>query len=156
MFISEILKAVEELKSSNRQQWWRSHTLPRHIQYLSLAATMVDPQSSPDAASIYKSNEGYSDSLDDKSLIENMRQYKTITGVSMNDSQVALHQTLFLPQIISNLNPANSGLTIKPLGVLETHHWGVSLQVVNKMKDGRINPFPREKVLLSLAAYLNQ
>ena len=74
----------------------------------------------------------------------------------MNDSQVAVYQSLFLPQMISNLNPQNSGLEFKQLGLLETHHWGVALEVVNKMRDGRLNPFPREKVLLALAAYLNQ
>jgi hypothetical protein len=156
VFITEVLKAVEELKSSSRTQWWRTHTLPKNIQYRSLVASMVDPDHSAIEKAIYDSKEGYSDSLDDKSLIENMRSYKSITGISMNDSQVAVHQSLFLPDVIANLNPQNAGLDIKPLGVLQTHHWGVALEVVNKMKDGRLNPFPREKVLISVAAYLNQ
>ena len=155
-FISEILKAVVELRSDNRMQWWKTHTLPKHITYASLTASMVDPDAGAFDKAVYSAHEGYSDSLDDQSLIANMRQYKQITGVALNDSQVAVHQSLFLPEVIAQLNPANSGLTIKPLGLLQTHHWGVSLQVVNKMKDGRLNPFPREKVLLSLAAYLNQ
>ncbi len=79
-----------------------------------------------------------------------------MTGVSLNDSQVAVYQSLFLPEVIKNLNPQNAGLSMESLGLLETHHWGVALQVVNKMKDGRKNPFPRERVLLALAAYLNQ
>jgi dienelactone hydrolase len=155
-FITEVLKAVEELKSSSRTQWWRTHTLPKNIQYRSLVASMVDPDHSSIEKAIYDSKEGYSDSLDDRSLIENMRSYKSLTGISLNDSQVAVHQSLFLPQVIATLNPNNAGLDIKPMGVLQTHHWGVALEVVNKMKDGRLNPFPREKVLMSLAAYLNQ
>ncbi len=155
-FIAEVLKAVNELKSANRTQWFKTHNLPKNIQYLSIAASMVDPADGQTAKSIYDAHEGYSDSLDDKSLIGNMRTYKQLTGVAMNDSQVALHQSLFLPEVISSLNPNNANLNIKLLGVLQTHHWGVSLQVVNKMSDGRLNPFPREKVLLSLAAYLNQ
>ncbi|MGZ3691172.1 MAG: hypothetical protein ACXVAX_06700, partial [Pseudobdellovibrio sp.] len=155
-FISEVLKAVTELKSENRRQWWQTHTLPKNIQYLSIAASMVDPAVNAEEKAIYDSHEGYNDSLDDRSLIENMRSYRQLTGVAINDSQVALHQSLFLPEVISNLNPNNSNLNIKLLGVLQTHHWGVSLEVVNKMNDGRMNPFPREKVLLSLAAYLNQ
>lgn len=156
VFISEVIKAVEGLKTSSMQTWWKTHTLPRHIQYLSLAAAMVDPEKNALEKSIFNSKEGYSDSLDDKSLLENKRVYEKLTGVALNDSQVAVYQSLFLPNVISTLNSQNSNLTIKSLGLLHTHHWGVSLQVVNKMKDGRTNPFPREAVLLSLAAYLNQ
>ncbi|MEQ1723843.1 MAG: hypothetical protein ABL930_11750, partial [Pseudobdellovibrio sp.] len=128
----------------------------KNIQYLSLAAAMVDPDKSDAEKSIFESREGYSDSLDDKSLLENKRAYEKLTGVQLNDSQVAVHQSLFLPNVIAHLNPQNAGLNIKTLGLLQTHHWGVSLQVVNKMKDGRLNPYPREKVLIALAAYLNQ
>lgn len=156
LFIAEILKAVEGLKTKSMLSWWQQNTLPKHIQYLSLAAAMIDPGKNSHEKRIYDSREGYVDSLDDKSLLENKRAYEKITGVSLNDSQVAVHQSLFLPTIISRLNSTNTGLVIKPLAILETHHWGVSLQVVNKMKDGRLNPFPREKALLALAAFLNQ
>lgn len=156
LFIGEVLKAVEGLKTRSMLSWWQLNTLPKHIQYLSLAAAMVDPAKNSLEKSIFDSHVGYIDSLDDKSLLENKRAYEKLTGVALNDSQVAVHQSLFLPNIISKLNSANTGLNIKPLAILETHHWGVSLQVVNKMKDGRLNPFPREKALLALAAYLNQ
>lgn len=156
LFIGEVIKAVEGLKTKSMLSWWQSNSLPKKIQYLSLAAAMVDPAKNALEKSIFDSNNGYIDSLDDKSLLENKRAYEKLTGVALNDSQVAVHQSLFLPAVISNLNSANSDLSIKTLGLLETHHWGVSLQVVNKMKDGRLNPFPREKVLLALAAYLNQ
>lgn len=156
LFIGEVIKAADELKTKSRLAWWKANSLPKGIEYYSLAAAMVDPTKGTAEKSIYDSKEGYSDSLDDKSLLENMRTYVKLTGVSLNDSQVAVHQSVFLPGVISNLNPANTGLSMKGIGLLETHHWGVSLQVVNKMKDGRLNPFPREKVLLALAAYLNQ
>lgn len=155
-FIDQVIAAVEELRSENREKWWRQNTLPNTLQYLSISASMVDPDSSAEDKAVFAAGEGYSNSLDDQSLIGNMRTYKQITGIALNDSQVAVHQSLFLPNVIANLNPANANLQIKALGVLQTHHWGVSLRVVNVMKDGRQNPFPREKVLLALAAYLNQ
>lgn len=155
-FITEVLKAVNELTSASRIDWWKTHTLPKQIKYYSLAAAMVDPDKDGVENEIFHSGDGYSDSLDDQSLLGNKRTYERVTGVPMNDSQVAVYQSLFLPQMISNLNPQNSGLEFKQLGLLETHHWGVALEVVNKMRDGRLNPFPREKVLLALAAYLNQ
>lgn len=156
LFIGEILKAVDGLKTKSMLAWWQANSLPKGIQYLSLAAAMADPSKNVHENGVFYSFDGYIDSLDDRSLLENKRAYEKLTGVSLNDSQVAVHQSLFLPNIISKLNPANSGLSIKALAILETHHWGVSLQVVNKMKDGRLNPFPREKALLALAAYLNQ
>lgn len=156
LFIGEAIKSVEGLKTDSRLGWWKSNALPKNIQYLSLAAAMVDPDKNEFEKSIFDSRNGYSDSLDDKSLLENKRTYEKLTEVALNDSQVALHQSLFLPGVMASLNSANTGLTVKALGLLETHHWGVSLQVVNKMKDGRVNPFPREKVLWALAAYLNQ
>ena len=155
-FITQVLTAVEGLKSKSMIAWWKTHRLPRNIKYYSLAAAMVDPMQSADAKTIFESQNGYNDSLDDKSLLENQRAYTKATGVSLNDSQVAVYQSLFLPEVIKNLNPQNAGLSMETLGLLETHHWGVALQVVNKMKDGRKNPFPRERVLLALAAYLNQ
>lgn len=156
LFISEILNSVEDLKTKSMLSWWRTNTLPKDIQYLSLAAVMVDPDKSLLEKSIFDSKVGYNDSLDDRNLLENKRTYEKLSGIALNDSQVAIHQSLFLPKIIANLNSANADLNIKTLGLLQTHHWGVSLQVVNKMRDGRLNPFPREKVLLALAAYINQ
>jgi hypothetical protein len=155
-FIDEIILAVDELKSDSLIKWWSQNNLPSHIKYISIAAAMVDPQNSEVEKEIFDSSVGYNNSLDDMSLINNMRLYKEITGIAMNDSQVALHQSVFLKKTIAQLNPANSKIDFRNLGVLQTHHWGVSLQVVNKMKDERLNPFPREKVLLALTAYLNQ
>lgn len=155
-FITEVMTAVDGLKSRNLEQWWKTHKLPRHIKYMSIAAAMVDPEKNELEKAIFSSKQGYNDSLDDKSLLENKRTYEKITGVALNDSQVAVHQTIFLSNAIAKLNAANAGLDIRTLGLLETHHWGVSLEVVNKMKDGRLNPFPRDRVLLALSAYLNQ
>jgi hypothetical protein len=155
-FISEILSSVDGLKTRNALVWWQTHTLPRNIKYLSISAAMVDPAKSSLEKQIYDSKVGYNETLDDDSLQENRRTYEKATGFALNDSQVALHQSQFLPKVIESLNPANAGLHIESLGLLQTHHWGVSLRVVNVMRDGRVNPFPREKILLSLAAYLNQ
>ena len=155
-FIDEVIAAVEGLKSESLKAWWAKNTLPSHIKYMSIAASMVDPKNSEVEKMIFESGVGYNNSLDDMSLIGNMRTYKQITGVAMNDSQVAVHQSIFLKNAIARLNPQNAGLDMRALGVLQTHHWGVSLQIVNKMKDGRLNPFPREKVLLALTAYVNQ
>ncbi len=155
-FISEILASVEGLKTKSNIAWFQSHTLPKNIKYLSISAAMVDPAKSEIEKQIYAKRIGYNETLDDDSLQANRRTYEKATGFALNDSQVAIHQSMFLPKLIAKLNPNNSNLQIESLGLLETHHWGVSLRVVNVMKDGRVNPYPREKALLALTAYLNQ
>lgn len=155
-FIDEILKSIDGLKTKNSVVWWQTHRLPKNIKYLSIAAGMVDPDKSEVEKLIYNLKTGYNDTLDDDSLQANRRTYEKATGVALNDSQVALHQTLFLPKMIEGFNSENNQLAIEHLGLMQTHHWGVSLRTVNVMKDGRVNPFPREKVIMSLVAYLNQ
>ena len=154
--LNAIILSVEGLKTESMVTWWKKNTVPKKIQYLSLVAAMADPDKGGLEKEIYESRIGYNDSLDDKGLLKNKKTYEAVTGVALNDSQVAVYQSVFLPKLIESLNPLNSGLNTKMLGLLETHHWGVSLQVVNRMKDRRVNPYPREQVLWALAAYLNQ
>lgn len=155
-FVNAILTSVIQLRSENRRAWWMTHTLPKNINYFSLSAVMVDQNHSALEKEIYESKQGYNDTLDDIGLLQNRHDYEKASGFALNDSQVALHQSQFLPGVITELNANNKDLKIQSLGVLQTHHWGASLRVVNAMKDGRMNPFPREQVLTGLAIYLNQ
>jgi hypothetical protein len=155
-FINEILISVEQLRTESLRSWWRQTELPKSIAYYSVSAVMVDPDHGGVEQQIYQSHEGYNDTLDDAGLLDNKRTYEKVTGFAMNDSQVAIHQSQFLPKVIAGLNAKNAGLDIHSLGILQTHHWGVSLRTVNEMSDGRTNPFPREQVLTALGMYLNQ
>jgi hypothetical protein len=155
-FISEILASVEDLKTKNRVAWFQNHVLPKSIKYYSISAAMVDPAKSDLENDVYQKRIGYNDTIDDRNLEGNRRSYEAATGFAMNDSQVAIHQSTFLPKLIQDLNPQNSNLNVEALALMQTHHWGVSLRTVNVMRDGTVNPFPRENVLMALAAYLNQ
>jgi len=155
-FVSSILASVEDLKTKNRINWFKTHTLPKNLKYFSISAAMVDPAKSLQEKKIFEKNIGYNATLDDESLQGNRRAYEKATGFAMNDSQVAIHQSTFLPKLIESLNPQNANLNTEALALMQTHHWGVSLRTVNVMRDGRVNPFPRENALLALTAYLNQ
>ncbi len=154
--ISEILISVEQLRTGPSKQWWTSHDLPKNIDYYSLSAVMVDKDRGGIEQTVYQAHEGYDDTLDDDGLLDNKRTYEKATGIALNDSQVAIHQSQFLPGVIAGLNPHNQDLNFQSLGILQTHHWGVSLKAVNAESDGRVSPFPREKILQALAIYLNQ
>jgi hypothetical protein len=95
---------------------------------------------------------GYASTLDDQSLLASQSKLQAMTGISLNDSQVSVPQSAVLPKVIESLNSANHEMVFDNLGILGTHHCGVALQTVNEMKDGRVNPFPREAVLKALAA----
>lgn len=155
-FISSVLASVDDLKTKNRINWFKTHTLPKNLKYFSISAAMVDPAKSLQEKQIFEKNIGYNATLDDESLQGNRRTYEKATGFGMNDSQVAIHQSTFLPKLIESLNPQNANLNTEALALMQTHHWGVSLRTVNAMRNGRVNPFPRENALLALAAYLNQ
>lgn len=155
-FISSALDAVDDLKTKNCIQWFRTHSLPKTVNYYSISAAMVDPEKTDLEKKIFEQKIGYNDTLDDINLAGNRRTYEKATGFALNDSQVAIQQSIFLQKVIEGLNPANAGFKSEALAVLQTHHWGISLRTVNKMNDGTMNPFPRESVLKALVAYLNQ
>jgi hypothetical protein len=156
MLINEILISVEQLRTTSSKQWWAQHDLPKNINYYSVSAVMVDKDRGGIEQTVYEAHEGYNDTLDDDGLLDNKRTYEQATGIALNDSQVAIHQSQFLSGVIAGLNPHNQNLNFQSLGILQTHHWGVSLQAVNAESDGRVSPFPREKILMALAIYLNQ
>jgi len=66
-------------------------------------------------------------------------------------------KTMFWPEVIENLNPDNI-IDSTPLALLGTHHWGLTLPIVNKINKNKIksgqllevNPFPRKALLYSI------
>ncbi len=85
-------------------------------------------------------------------LTQNRKDYETLSGgLALNDSQVSVAQAAFPAGVLESINPAHKGLKTKFLGVAGTHHWGMALREVNKMKAGQVNGFPREALLRALA-----
>ena len=143
---------LSQLRTENCLNWWKTHTLPTHVKYYSLAAAMADPTRSGFEKSLFLSPYSYGRGYDDKILLDGHRDYLKLSGVTLNDSQTSVAQSMFLPGVIKSLNPQQAPLDIRNLGVVNSHHWGLALRVVNEMKDGRVNPFPRTAILKALAA----
>jgi pimeloyl-ACP methyl ester carboxylesterase len=151
--VDAALSGVDSLTSKSRQAWWSTRTLPKSVTYYSMTAAMANPEANDLEKSIFDGAFGYSKrSYDDLMLLQNRLDYESLGKISLNDSQVSVAQAMFLPEAAAALNPANSGLKTQMLGTLGTHHWGLALRIVNAMKDGRTNPFPREALLKALAA----
>lgn len=151
--VDAALGGVDSLTSKSRTEWWTQRTLPKSVTYYSMTAAMANPEASELEKAIFDGPLGYSKrSYDDLMLLQNRLDYESLGKISLNDSQVSVAQAMFLPEAAAGLNSANSGLKTQMLGTLGTHHWGLALRIVNAMKDGRTNPFPREALLKALAA----
>lgn len=150
--LDRLLISVEGLGTTARTRWWTTAAVPLQTTYYSLSAAAADPTESELAREAFEGGWGYAgSSFDDLFWLQNQRDTKTRTGVSLNDGRSAIPQSTFLPIVIAGLNPANDGLRAVSLGYAGTHHSGMVYGAVNPMKDGRRNPFPREALLRSLA-----
>ena len=152
-FVNELTLAVRELSTDARTQWWKTHELPKHVIYYGLPAAMANPLANAVEKELFQSPLAYgSGSHDDVMLAQNRKDYETLSGgLALNDSQVSVLQASFPAGVLETLNPAHAGLKTKFLGVSGTHHWGVALREVNKMRAGQTNGFPREALLRAIA-----
>jgi hypothetical protein len=158
--VRAIAQAAPQLSTSHRIHWWNGHTIPtvagdgHRIQYYAVAGTMMEAEGLPgQLLALARNPLGFDYGTPDFGmLLPSYRQMRDGYGVKVNDSQVAAHQARFWPESAPLLNPRQAPYDAHFLGVLGTHHWGLALRVVNRTKDGRTNPFPREDLFLSLAA----
>jgi pimeloyl-ACP methyl ester carboxylesterase len=151
-FLDALNTTTSELSSASRATWWQKHEVPKNVTYYAMTAAMSDPGANAVEKDFYASPLGYGGgSYDDVMLIQNRKDYETVSGVALNDSQVSVVQEAFIPGVIGSWNSANKGLKTKYLGVCNTHHWGMALRQVNKMLMGQVNGFPRAALLRSLA-----
>jgi len=149
--VQAVLEGVDDLTTPTRLAWWRSHALPTNVRYLTLAATMSDPAAKGEA-DLVNSPVGFNPTaVDDQLLRNNYASFKAATGFALNDSQMALHKTIFWPGLIASLSPGGAHLDTGFLGIAGTHHWGLALRIVNENADGSVNPFPRAALLKALA-----
>ena len=150
-FVDELLLAVRELSGDARVRWFRANQLPKNVTYYALPAAMAYPPSNEAEKELFKNPFAYgSGSQDDVMLSQNRKDYETLSGgLALNDSQVSVAQASFPPGVLESLG--HPGLKTKFLGVAGTHHWGVALREVNKMRGGQQNGFPREALLRAIA-----
>ncbi|MBL7689552.1 MAG: hypothetical protein JNJ49_16060 [Bdellovibrionaceae bacterium] len=151
--IDAAITGIEQLRTAERLEWWRTHRLPLTVKYYALAGAMASPSESAVGRMSFESPLTYANrAVEDVFLLKNRNDYVTASGLRLNDSQVGVPQAMFLPKVIENLNPELRGIRTEFLGVMGTHHWGLALPIVFDMRDGRKNPTPREAMLKAMAA----
>lgn len=152
-FVNELLASVHEIATDARVKWFNTHELPKNATYYALTAAMADPGANALEKQLYANPYAYgSGSQDDIMLTQNRRDYVRLSnGLALNDSQMGVIQSSFPAGVIESLNSSNSGLKTKFLGIAGTHHWGIALREVNKMRAGQVNGFPREALLKAIS-----
>ena len=146
------LQTIEGLSPQGRETWWRHHNLPSSLRYVTLSGVMH--QESDDSGKGLGTYFMGPETQDFQALLQSYRMIADYTGVALNDSQVGLHRSKLWPLLHRQLNPSQENYQVTNLGVLGSHHWGISFPVAFKGQSGRVNPFPRNLVLKSLGYYL--
>lgn len=157
LFTSQLMSMIKEQSTGFRKHWWQTHELPPKIQYYGLTAVMADPEASQMQSELYSNPLAYGfGSVDDQFMLKAHRQYGNLGAGALNDGQVGVVQAVFLPGVISELNPANANLSFHFLGVLNSHQWGLSFAQVNASSKGKVNGYPREALLRALAVQIQR
>lgn len=150
--INAALVGVDQLRTEQRLDWWKTADLPDSVTYYGLTAIMPNPQDSELSQQMFKSDVAFAQgSFEDQFLMKGRNDYLKASSLKANDSQVAIPQAMFLPNVIHSINPSLPPLKTQFLGTIGTHHWGAALKIVFDMQGGKTNPFPREALLKAMA-----
>ncbi len=168
----ETIDAAKDLTSKSRFEWWKNNTIPTEgIKYYSVSATMketdnINISEDTNNAAFYSYN---SKTPDFQGLKDGFETFLKIGDFYINDSQVTILKSSFFPQIATQLNRKQQPYQAESLGLFHTHHWGLTLMAVTKVRDDNteakkvdpnfntsVEPFPRKALLrATLAAIAN-
>jgi hypothetical protein len=151
LFVSKTIEGTEVMSTRSMQTWFETHTLPPALDYISVAATMMDA-STPEAIQPEGSNTlSYAPGSADLQLSRNSYyQIVALSGFQINDGFVPLHRSLFLPRLHQRLNPAQEPYQARYGGALWQHHLGIAIPMGIPMSQAQETPFPRRDFLEAL------
>ncbi|NRA46041.1 MAG: hypothetical protein HRU09_13905 [Oligoflexales bacterium] len=151
-FINEAKDAIFGMTTTSRFEWWKNHQLPTWVRYYAISGSMPDP-SNDDGNSPLINHLSYGvKTADFRVLAPSYLDIFRRTKMRLNDSQVAIHQTLFWPKLHQELNPKQQDYQTHYLGVLGTHHWGFAFPSAFESNEHKDNPYPRTTILKSIAS----
>jgi pimeloyl-ACP methyl ester carboxylesterase len=157
-FINSVYIAITQLSTPARLKWWRENEIPTQcIRYLSINATLAEPDQTPYGQLINSQNQLFELRTPDALTLQSgYRDFQKISQMAVNDSQVAAQRAMFWPELVAQLNPQNTGMQATHLATLGVSHWGLALRVVYQDRKGLVNPMARRALLLALAAHLDE
>ena len=151
---------IEDTREKNRLKWFKNHTLPSDIRYISLAATMPDPFSFILAKHDEKNleNKGFFYKNSPDYQLEKSSQYDTFFNdkIRISDGTTSYHHNLFLSRKHQKLNPMQESYKTENLGLFAADHLGIIIGSTTKGENSEFNKFPRITMLKALARYLEE
>lgn len=150
--VDAIIDAVRTLTPESRDQWWRSHELPRDILLFSITGTMPDAFLEGFDSPLWRFT-GFGARTADYNVALRASYYDTLAaeGTLINDSALSHFGSRYWAEMYPDHR-----YTHYYLGVLGTHHWGMAFPFAIK-DDKRIgtNAFPRDTLLKSVASFIS-
>ena len=159
-FIEKTLQAMAELTEVRRFTWFRDHTIPNHMPYYSLAASLPSPRGAD------KSNNaknqllslGYYNPFSIDYLAMRLLSFDAfmIDSVQIIDGLVGVHQSQWHSGVMMQLNPRQKPLDEHFMGILATNHVNLLVSRILGGDDVPDHPYPRDVIFKAMRYYLNQ
>ena len=159
-FILKVSKTMADFRDKihqgsekRRQEWFANHTLPNHIRYISLGATLADPYE------YLLKDDKLKGFYNPKSRDYDMQRsisYDTfrIKGERLGDGSTSYHHNLFLPAKHMDLNPKQDYYKAENIALFAVDHLGIAFGKSSKAVKIK-NDFPRVEMLKAITKYLN-
>ncbi|MFW7380651.1 MAG: hypothetical protein ACOH5I_17695 [Oligoflexus sp.] len=151
LFVRKLIEGSDVMSTAAREAWFRQNTLPPHLDYIAVSATMMNASTPEQIFSEGKNAFSYGTGTADLQLARSsFYQIYRLSGVQSNDGFVPVHRSLFLPGLHQRLNPEQEPYQARYIGAIWQHHLGTTLANGIPMANGNSNPFPRRSLLQSL------
>ncbi|HET9237304.1 MAG TPA: hypothetical protein VFO10_08635 [Oligoflexus sp.] len=155
LFVAKVFEGTEVMTTAQMENWFRTHTLPEDLDYISVNASMMDASRRNQVVFEGKNHLSYDVGSPDLQLSRtNFYQIVRSSGLEMNDGFVPVHRGRFFPGLHQRLNPLQKPYATRTVGVLWQHHLGVTIPAGIATADGGVSPFPRRAFLSALARFV--
>ncbi len=150
-------RAVEDLTTRSRLNWWRSNVIPSDVELFAIGASFGDPTNEKTGfVPLARNPLAYNwRALDTVFLRFGYYSMLNNTGATANDGLVSLDRVFFWPNLMRSLNPQQPELRVHNLGVAGVDHLGTTTDSATFAEDtGGRSPFPHEILFRSIASYV--
>jgi hypothetical protein len=155
LFAAKVFEGSEVMTTDQMESWFRTHTLPEDLDYISVHASMMDASRRDQVVFEGQNKLSYDVGSPDLQLSRtNFYQIVASSGLEMNDGFVPVHRGSFYPGLHQRLNPLQKPYATRTIGVLWQHHLGITIPAGIATADGGVSPFPRRAFLSALARFV--
>ncbi len=146
-----------DISTKNVQEWWKTHTVPTDVTYVSILSTMFNKTTTEEPNPLVFNELAFAPHSIDFAM--NRGGYYSLaneTGISLNDGAVTAAEATFSIANSMALNSNQRPFKAIPLAILGSHHWSSVMPFGVLSKNQKPSAFPRTLLMLSLASFLQE